>query len=165
MRTLEEVRRIRDEISKLGERNFPSLEAEQNRAEAEYNKAKVECDKAMAERNKTGEGWYETRAELGKAVAEWDKMVAEWDEAKVRLNKAGAEWDIKLFDILTSVCPEAHYRESGYLGIPKNEDEDELWIIPVFSGNYKSMEHTAFSIWEMPRHSCNGSEAKEVKDE
>ncbi|MBT9164832.1 MAG: hypothetical protein DDT23_00840 [candidate division WS2 bacterium] len=138
--TLEEIKNVRDEISRLGERRFDELKAEQNRMEAKYNKTRAECDKAMAEWNKTGVGWYETKAEYSKAVAEWDKMGAELDEIKAKLNRAVAEWDIKLFDILTSVCPEAHYREKG-------------------------IKHKAFSIWTMPRGSCDEEDAKEVRDE
>ncbi|MBT9169368.1 MAG: hypothetical protein DDT19_02727 [Syntrophomonadaceae bacterium] len=147
--TLEEVKAIRDEISRLGERSFPLLNAE-------WDKARAKWDKAVAKWNKVGVEWDKARAEWNKALVEWDKARAEWD-------KAVKEYDIKLFTLLIPICPEARYHWEGYLAIPKDDNED--WIIPVFAGDYFSVEHKAFSIWEMPRYSCNGSEVKEVKDE
>ncbi|MBT9164556.1 MAG: hypothetical protein DDT23_00557 [candidate division WS2 bacterium] len=127
--TLEEVRSIRDEISKLGERKFDELEAKLRKAEKEFHKA----------------------------GAKWSKLHAKWSKTK-------AEWDLKLFTFLVLICPEAHYRDwGGYLAIPKSENEE--WIIPVFTGDFFSIKHKAFSIWEMPKYSCNGRDAREVKNE
>ncbi|MBT9164376.1 MAG: hypothetical protein DDT23_00371 [candidate division WS2 bacterium] len=148
--TLEEVRSIRNEISKLGERKIDELEVE-------YDKAWAEWDKVAAELNKEG-------AECDKAKAEWIKVGSERDKAVAEWNRARAEWDIKLFTLLIVLCPEAYYRDwNGYLAISKNDNEE--WILPVWTGNYNSIEHTAFSIWTMPRGSCNEEDAREVKDE
>ncbi|MBT9166909.1 MAG: hypothetical protein DDT19_00233 [Syntrophomonadaceae bacterium] len=139
--SLGEVKGLRDEISKLGERKFPLLETE-------LNKAMTELNKAMAEQEKT-------KAELNKAGAERDKIRAQRD-------KAIAEYDIKLFTLLVVICPEAYYRGwDGYLLIPK--DEDEEWIIPIFTGAYREIKHTAFSIWTIPKGSCDEKLAREVK--
>ncbi|MBT9169508.1 MAG: hypothetical protein DDT19_02868 [Syntrophomonadaceae bacterium] len=141
--TLEEVRAIRGEIGKLGERRFPLLEVKLDKAKAELEKAMTEQDKAKAELNKAG---------------------AERDRVRAQRDKAMAEYDIKLFTLLVLLCPEAYYRGwDGYLVIPRNEDEE--WIIPVFTGAYKDVKHKAFSIWTMPRGSCDEELAREVKDE
>ncbi|MBT9164374.1 MAG: hypothetical protein DDT23_00369 [candidate division WS2 bacterium] len=119
--SLEKVRSIRNEISKLGERKSNRLKVNLSKAGARYDKAK----------------------------AEWSKGIA--------------EWDVQLFTLLVQICPESHYRNwTGYLIIPKSKDED--WIVPVWTGNYFGVKHKAFSIWEIPKYSCNGSDAKEVKD-
>ncbi|MBT9175507.1 MAG: hypothetical protein DDT22_01186 [candidate division WS2 bacterium] len=147
--TLKEVKAIRDEINRLGERSFPLLNAE-------WDKARAKWDKAVAKWNKVGVEWDKARAEWNKALVEWDKARAEWD-------KAVKEYDIKLFDILISICPEARYHWEGYLAIPKDDNED--WIIPVFTGNYKDIKHQAFSVWTMPRGRWYEELAREVKDE
>ncbi|MBT9164682.1 MAG: hypothetical protein DDT23_00686 [candidate division WS2 bacterium] len=163
--TLEEVKSIRDEISRLGERKFDELEAERDRARVKWNKAGVEWEKVWVRwGNQLHSQVLITQSMVERDKAEWSKAVAEWNKAVAEWNKARAEWDMKLFTLLLVICPEAYYRDwNGYLALPKSEKED--WIIPVFTGDYKDMEHKAFSIWEMPRSSCNGSEAKEVKDE
>ncbi|MBT9164373.1 MAG: hypothetical protein DDT23_00368 [candidate division WS2 bacterium] len=138
--TLEEVRVVRNKISELGERRFPLLEEE-------WDKARAERNKAMAERDNVGAKW-------SKAVAERDKAVAEYDKAR-------AEYDIKLFDTLIVICPEAYYWDwRGYIAIPKSKKDD--WIVPVFSGDYKGVKHKAFPIWEMPKDSYDERNAKEV---
>ncbi|MBT9166910.1 MAG: hypothetical protein DDT19_00234 [Syntrophomonadaceae bacterium] len=143
--SLEEVKSIRDKISKLGERRFPLLEARLEEAMAEWRKVMTESNKITAE-----------------------KVWTEWKEAMV-------EWDIKLFALLIQICPEAYYRDgAGYLAISKSKDEE--WIIPVFTGDYTGedirdfdgeniVKHTAFSIWEMPKGSCNEELAREVNNE
>ncbi|MBT9175685.1 MAG: hypothetical protein DDT22_01369 [candidate division WS2 bacterium] len=143
--TLEEVKSIRDKINKLGERSFPLLEARLEEVMAEWRKVMTESNKITAE-----------------------KVWTEWKEAMV-------EWDIKLFALLTSICPEAYYRDgAGYLAISKSKDEE--WIIPVFTGDYTGedirdfdgeniVKHQAFSIWTIPKESCNEELAREVKDE
>ncbi|MBT9175684.1 MAG: hypothetical protein DDT22_01368 [candidate division WS2 bacterium] len=153
--TLEEVKAIRDEISQLGERTFPQLEAEWNRTREEWKKVRVGWGKVMVEWDKTT-GWKKT-------MAEWKEAEARYNKARDELYKAMAGWDVKLFRILFSICPEAYYIEwRGYLAIPKSEDEE--WIIPVFAGDFNGVKHTAFSIWEMPKGSCDEGDAKEVKD-
>ncbi|MBT9175508.1 MAG: hypothetical protein DDT22_01187 [candidate division WS2 bacterium] len=141
--TLEEVRAIRGEIGKLGERRFPLLEVKLDKAKAELEKAMTEQDKTKAELNKTG---------------------AERDKIRAQRDKAIAEYDIKLFALLVVICPEAYYRGwDGYLVIPRNEDEE--WIIPIFTGAYREIKHTAFSIWTIPKESCDEKLAKEVKED
>ncbi|MBT9164375.1 MAG: Chromosome partition protein Smc [candidate division WS2 bacterium] len=175
--TLEEVRSIRDKISKLGERKIES-EAERDRIEAEYEKAEERYEKAEKKFKKAEKKFKKAEKKFKKAEAELDKIEAECDKARAErdrlgaecdkagaeYDKAEAEWDIKLFDILISICPEGHYRDwRGYIAIPKSKKDD--WIVPVFSGDYRGVKHKAFSIWTIPKDNCDEREAREVKDE
>ncbi|MBT9164679.1 MAG: hypothetical protein DDT23_00683 [candidate division WS2 bacterium] len=155
--TLEEVKSIRDKISELGERKLDELEAEYDKAEAEYDKAEEKHFMADEKDNIT-------EAELDKIAAERNKAKAERNRARAECEKVGAEYDIKLFDILIPICPKAHYCDwRGYITIPKDEKED--WIIPVFAGDFNGVKHTVFSIWTMPKESCDEKLAREVKNE
>ncbi|MBT9164681.1 MAG: hypothetical protein DDT23_00685 [candidate division WS2 bacterium] len=175
--TLKEVKNVRDEISKLGERTFPQLEEEWDKTREEWKKIRVGWNEVMAgwskarvEWNKAGVRWKGARTEWNK-IADWNKTRKEWKEAEARYNKARdelydamAEYDTKLFKILISLCPEAYYIEwRGYLAIPKSEDEE--WIIPVFTGDFNGVKHKAFSIWTKPKGSCDEKLAREVKDD
>ncbi|MBT9164683.1 MAG: hypothetical protein DDT23_00687 [candidate division WS2 bacterium] len=136
--TLEEVRAIRDKISQLGERSFPLIEVRLEEVMAEWRKARTESNKITVEK------------------------------AKAERKEAEAKWDAKLFTLLTQICPEAYHRDwKGYLAIPK--DKKREWIIPLFTGDYTAglndVRHTAFSIWTIPKNSCDEDEAREVKDE
>ncbi|MBT9164377.1 MAG: hypothetical protein DDT23_00372 [candidate division WS2 bacterium] len=163
--TLEEVRSIRNEISKLGERKFDELEAERDKARAEWDKAAVEWEKVFIRWGKQLHSQVLIIQPLvERDKAEWSKAVAGWNKARAELDKARAKWDMKLFKILVSILPEGHYRDwLGYLTIPK--DEDEEWIIPIFTGAYREIKHTAFSIWTIPKESCDEKLAKEVKED
>ncbi|MBT9166911.1 MAG: hypothetical protein DDT19_00235 [Syntrophomonadaceae bacterium] len=153
---LKEVKAIRDEINRLGERSFPQLEAEQDRAEEEYDNAEAEYDRAEEKYNIT-------EAELDRIGAERDKVRAERNRLGAEYDKAEAEWDIKLFTLLTPLCPEARYRDwRGYLAVSKSKKED--WIIPMFTGDFNGIKHKAFPIWEMPKDSYDERDAKEVRD-
>ncbi|MBT9164384.1 MAG: hypothetical protein DDT23_00379 [candidate division WS2 bacterium] len=145
---LKEVTSIRDEISKLGERKFPLLERQLEKAIEEWREARAEWEEAKTEK---------TMAEMDKAMAKCDEVRKEWKRIIV-------EWDIKLFDVLNVVCPEAYFHDwARYLVVPRNEEED--WIIPVFADENYEMKNKAFSIWEMPKDSCSEKLAKEVKDD
>ncbi|MBT9169507.1 MAG: hypothetical protein DDT19_02867 [Syntrophomonadaceae bacterium] len=103
-------------------------------------------------------------AKLSKAREKLSKARAKWGRAHAKWSKARAGWDVKLFTLLIPICPEAHYHDwNGYLAIPK--DDNENWIIPVFTGNYKDMKHKAFSIWTILKYSYDMDKAVEVKGE
>ncbi|MBT9164372.1 MAG: hypothetical protein DDT23_00367 [candidate division WS2 bacterium] len=158
--TLKEVRALRDKISKLGERKIDELEAKYEKAEEEYDEAEAEHYEHYGTEGEYGR----TEAELDKIAAERDKARAERNKARAEYEKVGAEYDVQLFTLLTSCCPKAHYWDwEGYLAISKSKKDD--WIIPVFAGDFNGIKHKAFSIWEMPKDSCDKKDMKEVKDE
>ena len=100
---------------------------------------------------------------LGDLRAEGDKLWAEGSKLRAEADKLWAENNIRLFGLLIKICPEAHYRDWGrYLAVPKSGKVD--WIIPVFEGEYEERKHSAYSIWSMPRRSCNSQDAVLVEE-
>jgi len=98
------------------------------------------------------------QAEGNKLWAEGDKLQAKGNKLRAEADKLWAENNIRLFGLLIKICPEAHYRDWGrYLAVPKSGKVD--WIIPVFEGEYGERKHTAYSIWSMPKESCNPDDA------
>ena len=141
---LEEVRQIRDKISKLGD------------LRAETDKLRIETDKLRIE-------GYKLRAEDCKLLAKSSKLWAEGSKLRIESNKLKAEDDIKLFNILIRICADGYYKDwKGYLAIPK--DNNEEWIIPVFDGECEGTKHNKYSIWTLPRNSCDKKDAKCIEE-
>ena len=142
--TLGEVREVRDRIKGLGD-----LRAEGHKLWAEGEKLRAEGSKLQAESDKL---W-----------AEGSKLQAEGSKLQAEGHKLWAENNIRLFELLIEICPEAHCRGwRGYLAVPKSGKVD--WIIPVFGGEYEERKHSAYSIWSMPRRSCNSQDAVLVEE-